>query len=74
MKKEVKSVAAAVQEVVEGKKSNIEVHLYTKIDPISVKDIAGYQINGDWLAIMTKDGQTLVYPAQDVSFVRHYSE
>ena len=73
MKKEVKSVAAAVQEVVEGKKSNIEIHLYVA-EPVTVNDIAGYQINGDWLAIMTKDGQTLVYPARDVNFVRHYSE
>lgn len=73
MKKEVKSVAAAVQEVVEGKKNSIRVHFYTD-EPEVFQDIAGYQINGDWLAIMTKDGQTRVYPARDISFVRHYSE
>lgn len=73
MKKEVKSVAAAVQEVVEGKKNSIEIHLYES-PIITVQDIAGYQINGDWLAIMTKDGQTLVYPSRNISFVRHYSE
>lgn len=73
MKKEVKSVAAAVQEVVEGKKNSIEIRFYVE-GPLVIADIAGYQINGVWLAVMTKDGQTHVFPARDVSFVRHYSE
>ncbi len=76
MNKRIKTVEEAITEVVEGKKNNIEISLFSRDgvrDHLKHEDIAGYQLNGDWVAVMTKDGETLVYPAKMVTFVRHYS-
>ena len=37
------------------------------------EDIAGYTINGDWVAVMTKEGETYVYPAAGVARIKHFS-
>lgn len=76
----VKSVKDAVKEVVEGKVQNIEIHTETydiqsrpvrKI--VTHEDIAGYSMNGDWVAVMMKDATTYIYPAHTVQFVKHYT-
>lgn len=36
------------------------------------KDIMGYQVNGDWVAVSLKDGTTYAYPASDISRIKHY--
>jgi hypothetical protein len=37
-------------------------------------DIIGYQVSGTVVAIMTKDGETLVYPLASITFIRHYPQ
>lgn len=79
----VKSIKDAVQEVVEGKKQSIimEFHedLYDAEKDVyfsrvqQYDDIAGYQLNGDWVAIMMKDSTTHVYPASSVRYVKHFT-
>lgn len=36
------------------------------------KDIMGYQVNGDWVAVSLKDGTTYAYPASNISRIKHY--
>lgn len=36
------------------------------------KDIIGYQVNQNWLAVSTKDGSTYVYPASSIARIKHY--
>lgn len=78
----VKSVEKAVKEVVEGKTQNIE--LYENKWSVAVdenvltlmakhEDVAGYSVNGDWIAIMSKDGSTHVYSAHNVDYIKHYN-
>mgnify|MGYP003463551744 CR=1 FL=1 len=69
----VKSVEKAVKEVVEGKIQNVEIFFYVRADAIH-EDIAGYSVNGDWVAVMSKEGTTHVYPAKDVSYIRHFNK
>jgi hypothetical protein len=38
---------------------------------IIYKDIIGYQVGNDVIAVVTKDGETLIYPLKNVKFVRH---
>lgn len=36
------------------------------------KDIMGYQVNGDWVAVSLKDGTTYAYPASNISRIKHF--
>ena len=38
------------------------------------QDIAGYSVNGDWVAVMTKQGDTYVYPAGSVARIKHFNK
>lgn len=38
------------------------------------RDIAGYQVNGAWLAVSLKDGTTYAYPIANVSRFKHFNE
>jgi hypothetical protein len=73
----VKKIEDKVKELVEGKKQNIELHRLNEdfvIDNICVhEDIAGYSVNGDWVAVMTKDSTTHVYPAKQIAYIKHYT-
>lgn len=69
----VKSVEKAVKEVVEGKVQNVAISFYVNEDAFHA-DIAGYSVNGDWVAVMTKEGTTHVYPAKDVSYIKHFNK
>lgn len=83
--KKIKTVAEAVNEVVEGKKQNIELQVYDyvvdefDVAPIGFKtiykheDIAGYSVNSDFVAIMTKDGATFIYMVRTFNRIHHYS-
>ena len=79
----VKTIKEAVKEVVEGKKQNITLRLKDlyndetdKYDEqyLTFEDIAGYQLSGEWVAIMEKDGTTHAYPKSEIKHVKHYSE
>lgn len=80
----VKTVKEAVKEVVEGKKQNIQLTLMSELfnaaleqwnnEIVEYKDIAGYQLSGEWVAIMEKDGTTHAYPKSEIKHVKHYSE
>lgn len=37
------------------------------------KDIMGYQISGEWVAISLKDGTTYVYPKTAIARIKHYN-
>lgn len=37
------------------------------------KDIAGYQINSNWVAVSLRDGTTYAYPAAHVVRIKHYN-
>lgn len=37
------------------------------------KDIMGYQISGEWVAVSLKDGTTYVYPKGSIARVKHYN-
>ena len=37
------------------------------------EDISGYSVNGDWVAVMTKDGATYIYPANSVARIKHFT-
>ena len=78
----VKSVEKVVKEVVEGKQQNIEIYFsgYYDVDQLCEvpniekhDDIAGYSVNGDWVAVMEKDSTTHVYPARGVNYIKHYT-
>lgn len=73
----VKKIEEKVKELVEGKKQNIELSIYENYGLPSIKvgheDIAGYQLNGDWVAVMEKNGTTHVYAAKSVEYVKHYT-
>lgn len=77
--KKVKTIEEAVKDVVSPKTQNIEILKEGYFDNdykqelIEHKDIAGYSVNGDWIAVMTKEGDTYVYPSEGVLRIRHYS-
>lgn len=50
---------------------NIIIHFNDR-EAVEFKDIAGYQLNGDWVAVSIPDGTTHVYSASDVYYVQHY--
>lgn len=37
------------------------------------KDIAGYQVNGEWVAVTLKEGTSYVYPAKNINRLKHYN-
>ena len=37
------------------------------------EDISGYSVNGDWVAVTTKDGTTYIYPAASVARIKHFT-
>lgn len=36
------------------------------------KDIMGYQMGSEWVAVSLKDGTTYVYPANTIARIKHY--
>lgn len=38
------------------------------------ENISGYSVNGDWVAVMTKKGETYVYPASSVARIKHFNK
>ena len=38
------------------------------------EDIIGYQVSNTVVAVMTKEGETLVYPLDRLSMLRHYPQ
>lgn len=69
----VKSVEKAVKEVVEGKVQNVFLE-FTTGATFEHEDVAGYSVNGDWVAVMDKKAATFVYPARNVVFIKHYTK
>jgi hypothetical protein len=69
----VKSVEKAVKEVVEGKVQNVFLEFNTGAT-FEHEDVAGYSVNGDWVAVMDKKGTTHVYPARSVSYIKHFNK
>lgn len=60
---------------------NIELTFYgdydydldnTPDEVVMYEDIIGYQVGNDVIAVVTKDGETLIYPLKRVQFVRHF--
>ena len=41
---------------------------------IIYEDIIGYQVSNTVIAVMTKQGETLVYPIRDITKVRHFPQ
>lgn len=41
---------------------------------IVYEDIIGYQVSNTVIAVMTKEGETLVYPLTDIAKVRHFPQ
>ena len=41
---------------------------------IVYEDIIGYQVSNTVIAVMTKEGETLVYPIRDITKVRHFPQ
>lgn len=41
---------------------------------IVYEDIIGYQVSNTVIAVMTKEGETLVYPLRDITKVRHFPQ
>lgn len=52
------------------KKRGIEVA--EDFDGPHFKDIMGYQMGSEWVAVSLKDGTTYVYPANTISRIKHY--
>lgn len=50
--------------------SSIEVLFKDGIE-LAYEDIIGYQVGGGALAISLKSGETLVWPFDDISFIKH---
>ncbi len=78
----VKTVKEAVKEVVEGKKQSIDLLRNPDWDfdaekevkvVMSHEDIAGYSVNSDFVAVMTKDGTTHIYMIRDIEYIKHYN-
>ena len=78
----VKKIEEKVKELVEGKKQNIDIHFFGQYDFVQERevpkvvdhaDIAGYSLNADWVAVMTKEGTTHIYPASEVTYIKHYT-
>ena len=74
----VKTVKEAVQEVVEGKKQNIELQCIEEgaarfFTRFKHEDIAGYSVNDKFVAVMDKDGATFVYMVDQFDRIYHYS-
>ena len=74
----VKKIEEKVKELVEGKKQNIELHLYDYENGgrsiAEHKDIAGYQLNGDWVAVFDKESSSHIYKASEVQFIKVTTE
>ena len=68
----VKSVEKAIDEVVNGKTQNLDI-LFNNEMEFTFEDIAGYSVNSALVAIMVKDGSTLVYPLANIFNIRHYN-
>lgn len=41
---------------------------------IVYEDIIGYQVSNTVIAVMTKEGETLVYPLRSITKVRHFPQ
>jgi hypothetical protein len=41
---------------------------------ITYEDIIGYQVSSTVVAVMTKDGETLVYPLDRLAKIRHFPQ
>lgn len=50
-----------------------KTHTYTPV-VIVYEDIIGYQVSNTVIAVMTKEGETLVYPLRNLTKVRHFPQ
>lgn len=50
---------------------NIEL-FFTSKEVKEYVEIIGYQVSGTVIAVMTKEGETHVYPMSGITFVRHF--
>lgn len=62
---------------------NIELTFYGPYDAalqeltpqvVVYEDIIGYQVSNTVIAVMTKEGETLVYPIRNITKVRHFPQ
>ncbi len=74
-------VAQEINNEEEQKAYNIELTFHSSYDYVNDKeidnietyeDIIGYQVSNTVVAIMTKDGETLVYPLDRLTKIRHF--
>lgn len=74
-------VAQEINNEEEKQQYNIELTFYgtynfeenKNVDEVTTyEDIIGYQVSNTVVAIMTKDGETLVYPLDRLSKIRHF--
>lgn len=63
----------ATQQFDEEQKPPYNISLLNKGgEEILYEDIIGYQVSGTVIAVLTKDGETHVFPLSDITFVRHF--
>ena len=72
MTKQIKSVEKAIDEVVNGKTQNVDITFNSQIE-LTYEDIAGYSVNSALIAIMQKNGDTLIFPLANIFNIRHYN-
>lgn len=68
----VKSVEKAIDEVVNGKTQNLDIKFNEGVE-YTYEDIAGYSVNSALVAIMQKNGDTLIFPLANIFTIRHYN-
>jgi hypothetical protein len=66
----IKPVEDMVQEVINGKKQNVLIK-FDDGDEAVFEDIAGYRVGDSFIAVITKDETTYVYPTRNVFCVKH---
>ena len=67
----IKPVEEAVQEVINGKKQNVIITFENQDEDAVFEDIAGYRVGDSFIAVITKDETTYVYPTRNVFCVKH---
>lgn len=72
MTKQIKSVEKAIDEVLNGKTQNLDIQFNEGIE-YTYEDIAGYSVNSALVAIMQKNGETLIFPLANIFTIRHYN-
>jgi len=66
-------IVEMVKKVVEPTKIQNVTLVFIDGNSATFNDVAGWSLNGDWVAVMHKDGATEVFDADSVKYARHYS-